>query len=387
MNFFKGQNGKYFKLVLSLTVTYILIRLIDNVPFILGKLSDVYNILLPFVIAFVIAYALNPLVNLFTKRAKLSRSLSIALTYILFLVLIVLACLYIFPGLYSTTIQLIDSIPNISSNAQNMFNDLISQVHKYPDLTKALESVDFTSFVSTTSKIFNNLLNQAFSGAISFTGYVVNIVFGFLISIYLLSDKDNCLNFCRKATLTVCGEKVGLEVINFVKILNLNVGSYIGIKAIDSAIIALIAIIGLSTLGSEYALLLAVIVGFTNMIPYFGPFLGMFVAFIVNLFTGDFKLALIVLVFLFLLQQFDAWFLDPKLIGNKIGLSPFVVILAVTIGGAIYGPIGMILGTPIASVINFYAQKGLNKYSHRAKGKKNSKDSNEKEKGQESTAK
>ncbi|MGL5616651.1 MAG: AI-2E family transporter [Sarcina sp.] len=369
MKLFKGNNSKYTKLVLSLVVTYIIIRLIDNIPFITDKLSDFYGILLPFVIAFVIAYALNPVVNLFMRRTKLSKSMSIALTYILFLAIIAMAALYIFPGLYSTTWDLIESLPTITTNAQHTLNTFLSQVNKHPDATKLLESIDFSSIISTSSKVFNSLLNQAFSGAISITTYIVNIIFGFLISIYMLSDKENCLKFCRKATLTVCGEKIGDEVINFVKILNFNVGTYIGIKAIDSAIVAAIAIVGLTILGAKYALLLAVIVGFTNMIPYFGPFIGMFVAFVVNLFSADFKTALIALIFLFILQQFDAWFLDPKLIGGKVGLSPFVIILAVTIGGAFYGPIGMILATPIASVINYYVQKGLKKFSHRRKSK------------------
>lgn len=367
MNILKGNNSKYAKLIFTFVITYIIIKLIDNIPSILTKFSDLYSLLLPFIVALVIAYALNPIVNLITSKTKLSRSLSISLTYILFVATLALAAFYIIPGLYSTTKELIDSLPNLTSNAQDMFNNFISQINNHPDIVKGLESIDFSAVISTTSKVFNSLLSQAFSGAIGITTYLINIIFGFLISIYILADKDNFLSFCKKVTLTVLGKNIGSETINFVKILNINLGTYIGIKAIDSSIIGVIAIIGLTILGSKYTLLLAVIVGFTNMIPYFGPFIGMFVSFLVNLFVGDFKLALISVIFLFLLQQFDAWFLDPKLIGNKIGLSPFVVILAVTIGGAIYGPIGMIIATPIASVINFYVQKALIKYSYRMK--------------------
>lgn len=365
MKIFSGQNSKYIKLTLSLIATYIIIKLLEYTPALLGKISDLYAILGPFIIAFIIAYALNPIVNLIMKKTNLSRNLSITLTYILFISMIGLISFYIFPGLYSTTKDLIEALPGITSNAQNMIDKIILQINSNPDLAKSLSTVDFNTIIASTSKLFNSLLSQTLTGAISLTTSVVNMIFGFLISIYILIDKDKFINFTRKVTLTLFGRNIGLEIINFIKILNINLGSYIGIKAIDSTIIGFIAIIGLSVLGTKYALLLAVIVGFTNMIPYFGPFIGMFVTFLVNLFAGDFKLALISTIFLFFLQQFDAWYLDPKLIGNKIGLSPFVVILAVTIGGAIYGPLGMIVATPIASVINFYVNKALQKYSYR----------------------
>lgn len=116
---------------------------------------------------------------------------------------------------------------------------------------------------------------------------------------------------------------------------------------------------------SEYALLLSVVVGITNMIPYFGPFIGMVVGFFINVFISPMK-AVIVLIYLFILQQFDAWYLDPKLIGNRVGLSPFLVILGVTLGGAIYGPIGMILGSPVMSVIRIYTLKLIKKFEYRA---------------------
>lgn len=365
MNIFSRENSKYIKLTLSLIVTYIIIKLLEYTPALLDKLSSIYTILGPFIIAFIIAYALNPIVNIIMKKIKLSRNISIALTYILFVSLICLISLYIFPGLYSTTKDLIEALPGITSNAQNMIDKIILQINNNPDLAKNLSAVDFNTIISSASKLFNSLLSQTLTGAISVTTSIVNMIFGFLISIYILIDKDKFISFTRKATLTIFGRNIGSEIINFVKILNINLGSYIGIKAIDSSIIGFIAIIGLSILGTKYALLLAVIVGFTNMIPYFGPFIGIFITFLVNLFAGNFKLALISSIFLFLLQQFDAWYLDPKLVGNKIGLSPFIVILAVTIGGAIYGPLGMIISTPVASVINFYVNKALQKYSYR----------------------
>ena len=113
------------------------------------------------------------------------------------------------------------------------------------------------------------------------------------------------------------------------------IGAYIGIKALDSLIIGIMAFILLSIVNSEYAVLLSIIVGCTNMIPYFGPFVGEIVGFLINLFVSPIK-AVIVFVVLFSLQMFDGWYLDPKFVGNKVGVRPFWIIYAVVIGGGFF---------------------------------------------------
>ncbi|MBV7273635.1 AI-2E family transporter [Clostridiaceae bacterium UIB06] len=117
----------------------------------------------------------------------------------------------------------------------------------------------------------------------------------------------------------------------------------------DSLIIGAICFIGLIIFKSPYALLISIIVGITNMIPYFGSFIGMIPPFIINLFY-DPKRAVWVVIFLVLLQQFDACFLEPKLVGDKVGLSPFLIILGITVGGSLFGVWGMILASPIMAV-------------------------------------
>ena len=156
-------------------------------------------------------------------------------------------------------------------------------------------------------------------------------------------------------------EKKGKSFENFVRTLHKMIGVYIGTKAIDSTIIGFLSLVGMLIIGIPYAFLLSLVVGFTNMIPYFGPFLGMVVAFSINIFINPTK-AIIVLIFLFLLQQFDAWYLEPKLIGNKVGLSPFLIILGVTIGGGFYGPIGMILASPVMAIIRVYTDRKLEEF-------------------------
>ena len=142
------------------------------------------------------------------------------------------------------------------------------------------------------------------------------------------------------------------------------IGTYIGIKALDSLIIGIISLVGLMILRLPYAPLLALVVGVTNMIPYFGPFVGMLTCAIVALFITPFR-ALVVFIFLLALQQFDAWYLEPKLVSGKVGIGPFWVILGVTIGGGFFGPLGMILASPTVATIKIYYKKIVNKYKEK----------------------
>ena len=374
MNFLKDDNSKYLKIFAIIILSYIGIKLIDNYKTLAKGLSTIYTILFPFILAFIIAYILNPVVKLFNKKFKLSKKLSIALTYILFIGILVVGAFVLFPKLYVSIIELIDAIPTLTKEFQDKLSIILENIETKTHISqfKAFD-FDINTMIEKFSVIFTSLFSGILNTAIALTTSLVNIIFGFLISIYVLSDKENFLNFGKRITLTLLGEKYGIRTITFLNILNKKVGTYISIKALDSLIIGFIAFIGLYIMNSKYILLLAVIVGITNMIPYFGPFIGMVVAFFVNLFAADFKLGLISLIFLFILQQFDAWYLDPKLIGNKVGLSPYLVILSVTIGAFLYGPVGMILASPVASVVRIYTLKILDKYDYRRLGKKKEK--------------
>ncbi len=231
--------------------------------------------------------------------------------------------------------------------------------------------------IGKTSEFVVQILDKLLSKTWSFTNSFIKWIFGFIVSIYVLYDKEKFINIGKKIIFITFNEKNGSKIIEFFKNLHYMIGLYIGTKALDSTIIGGIAFIGLNILKSPYPLLIALIVGVTNMIPYFGPFIGMVVAFTINIFFSLFK-AFAVLIFLFLLQQFDAWYLDPKLIGGKVGLTPFLVIFAVTLGGGLYGPVGMILAVPIMAVIKLYADKAIKRYDNkRIQQEKNSQNTNE----------
>ncbi len=366
---FQKENIKYFDLIVSIIAAYIIIKVIDNYSYMLAGFDKIKSIISPFIYAFIIAYVLNPIMKFFEKKCKLKRGISILFTYVFIIGLMTIFSIYLLPKIYSNILDIAKNLPAIATEAQNRFNNFINN-ENIKGITGAsgLSKFDANFIVSKFSNMLMSGLNVALSKTWTFTSYFIKWIFGLIIAIYVLYDKEKFIEISKKMVYIVLKEKNGGRFIRFFKNIDHMIGTYIGIKAIDSLIIGMMAFIGLTILRSPYALLIAVFVGITNMIPYFGPFMGMLVGFIINLFFSPIK-AVFVFLFLFLLQQFDGWYLDPKLIGGKVGLSPFLVIFAVTLGGGLYGPIGMILAVPTMAVIKIYTDKLMVIYN-RSQGKR-----------------
>lgn len=328
---------------------------LDDVTSTLGK---IVSLSMSFIYGIVIAYILNPIVKVIQSKMKIRRSLAIALTYILFITIITIISIYGIPSLIDSIKDMTNKVPEYIDMAQNFVNDIVSneQLNGIINSTGTLGTIQ--SYIDKIGSIFINLLEGSFNTLFSLSSQLVKVVLGFLVSIYVLSDKDRLINDFKRVLVLILKERRAKEVIEFARIYNNMIGTYIGIKAIDSTIIGIMAFILLTIVKSEYALLLSIIVGITNMIPYFGPFIGEIVGFLINVFVSPTK-GVIVFLTLFTLQMFDGWYLDPKLIGGKVGVRPFWIIYAVVIGGGFFGPIGMLLASPTAATMKFYYSKLL----------------------------
>ncbi|NME96126.1 AI-2E family transporter [Clostridium cochlearium] len=363
---------KHFDLIISVILIYIIIKLINNYKTWFNIFGNIMNIISPFIFAIIIAYILNPLMKFIERKFSLSRKLSILFTYVFIIFFISIFTIYLLPKITYNIIDIVKSIPEFANEAQHFLNKIITE-HNLKEVinSSGMNNLKPDFIIGKTSEFVVQILDKLLSKTWSFTNSFIKWIFGFIISIYVLYDKEKFMNVGKKIMFITFNEKNTLKIIELLKNLHYMIGLYIGTKALDSTIIGGIAFIGLTILKSPYPLLIALIVGVTNMIPYFGPFIGMIVAFTINIFFSLFK-AIGVLVFLFFLQQFDAWYLDPKLIGGKVGLTPFLVIFAVTLGGGLYGPIGMILAVPIMAVIKLYVDKIIRKYDNkRIKQQKN----------------
>jgi predicted PurR-regulated permease PerM len=240
---------------------------------------------------------------------------------------------------------------------QGWINEAIKNENIY-EIAKDTGFLDYVSVISTKlGSILISALEGSVSSIVAITANLVKIILGFLISIYVLLDKERFAEESKTITYILLKEERAQKLILWVRTYNKMIGIYVGTKALDSLIIGLIALVGLIIMKAPYAILIAIVVGFTNMIPYFGPLIGVITGVIVGIFVSP-SMAFMIGLFLLALQQFDAWFLEPKLVGKTIGVRPFLIIVGVMIGGGFFGAIGMILSSPtVATLKILYEQK------------------------------
>lgn len=369
MNFWKGvgnklffnKNIKYRDILIFALIGVVGYKLIDNYDYFFNLIRRILTVITPFIYALVFAYVLNPIIRFFEKEFKVNRVISIAITYFIIIALIIIILFFTIPSIIDSILNITREMPAYVETIQKWINTLLENerikglivqaglLNKFEDMSRQIGSV-----------VIGVLQNLAIY-LLSFTSNLVNVIFGFLISIYVLIDKEKNLRSVRTITYMILNEKNGTKLINFIRTYNKMIGIYIGIKAIDSAIIGVISLIGLLIVGEPYAPLVALVGGVTNMIPYFGPLIGELVGATVAIFISPMK-AFLVLGILLCIHLFDAWYLDPKLIGKKVGISPFGIILGVTIGGGFWGPIGMLLGSPTMATVKIYYEKLVERF-------------------------
>ena len=197
-----------------------------------------------------------------------------------------------------------------------------------------------------------------FSTSVSVITGVIDFFIAVIVSMYMLIDKPHLINNAKKLVYVLFGTDKGDRIVTTAGECNKIFGDFIIGKMIDSLIIGVLCWIAMTVLNIPYALVISVIVGITNMIPYFGPFIGAIPG-VVLLIIVDIKFAVIFGILIFILQQFDGLYLGPKILGESTGLRPIWIIFAITVGGWMAGVVGMFLGVPVVAVISFLIDRSL----------------------------
>jgi len=358
---FINKNIKYRDILIFALIGVIGYKLIDNYDYFFNIGKKVLSIMSPFIYAMICAYVLNPIASFFEGKFKMTRVVSIAITYFMIVGLVFIVLFFTIPSIIDSILNITQKMPTYVEIVQKWINTLLENERIKGLIIQAGLLNKFEEISSQIGKVAIGLLQNLAMYLVSFTSNLLNVILGFLISVYVLADKEKFVKGARIITYMILKEEHGTKLITFIRTYNKMIGVYIGIKAIDSAIIGSIALIGLVVVGEPYAPLVALVEGVTNMIPYFGPLIGELVGAVVAIFISPMK-ALIVFILLLCIHLFDAWYLDPKLIGKKVGVSPFGIILGVTIGGGFWGPVGMLLGSPTMATINIYYEKVLLKF-------------------------
>jgi predicted PurR-regulated permease PerM len=383
MNHKFSKNNKYYTIALYaiavITISAIIIRLIMNWDSTSKMISSILEMLHPFIMGLFIAYFLNPLVKtinqkllkpLFKEKAPTVRKIiAILLSYIIVIGLIVTILFYIIPQIVDSLKQITLFIESAQSGYQKVMDKLLAIEAKHPewDLSVVNETVKDIpdKFIDFVTNAIPSIIPTIYTTSMSFISGVLNALIAIMVSIYMLIDKHQLINNCKRFIYAVLGEKRGDHFLNTSTECNRIFSNFIVGKLIDSLIIGLICFMAMTLLQLPYALMISVIVGVTNMIPYFGPFIGAVPGILLLMFV-DLKYAIIFTILIIILQQFDGLILGPKILGETTGLRPIWIIFAITAGGSVGGILGMFLGVPVTAVIAYL----LNNFIEKHLGKK-----------------
>lgn len=354
-------------LVLSgcIAVTFAFLRF-DSVSKFISKILSALG---PVFAGFVFAYLLAPAASMLEKRfskwmrksiekhPKLSilpRGLSSFLVVLLFIGSIVLLVIVTFSQVVSGVSTAIDKLPNyiniVMEHIQKLLRSDTSIMRYLTELQARFSASDLGMGNVDTVDVSQKLLSLLASGAAGTFYFIYDTVVGFVIAVYLLISRDRFLRQWKQILYAVCKPKTALWIDKQMAAANQTFGTAVIGKLIDSVIIGMLCFIGISIIGVPYSTLIAVIIGVTNMVPYFGPIFGAIPCVLLILMESPPK-ALYFLIFVVALQQFDANILDPKIVGKSIGLPAFWELFACMLGGGLFGIIGLMIGVPLFAVI------------------------------------
>ena len=329
------------------------------------------KILQPIIIGFIVAYLINPVMVFIEKylmlffesrmkskkkAKKAARSIGTAGALLFLLLIIFLLLDMMIPELIKSIQNMMVSLPAEVNSFSAWINETLAEDSQLADMLGS-------SLVKVTNVLENFLQDHLLpqvntyiasitSGVISAVKVLFNFIIGLIIAVYVLMSKESFIGQGKKLVYTIFPAKFGNHIVKMVRISNEMFGGFINGKILDSAIIGVICYIGLVSMRMPYSLLVAVIVGVTNVIPFFGPYVGAVPSVILIALADPIK-GLYFLIFILVLQQIDGNIIGPKILGNSTGLSSFWVVFAILVGGGLFGFMGMLLGVPTFAVIYY----------------------------------
>lgn len=369
------SNNTYFTICIYAIATFaiclLIFRFTSNWQSTKNQIGQILSVFSPFLLAFLIAYFTNPMVKhidnfLFQKTLKhrFERGhllLSMILAYVIAIGAIILVFIFIVPQIINSISQLVRISPTLYQNALDM---LYSLDERFPTLDlsfiyQAAEDVmpDLFNFFRTFMS--ETVLPFLYNAGLSIISWFINIILAFVISCYLLFSKQKLIKSLKRVAYAIFPEDICLTLFDTLKDCNQIFSQYIIGKTLDSTIIGILCLACMTILKLPYALIISLIVGITNMIPYFGPFIGAVPGILILLIISP-KSSLIFAVLILAIQQLDGSVIGPKILGKSTGLQPISIIFAITVGGALAGPLGMFLGVPIVAVLTFLINKLIN---------------------------
>lgn len=345
--------------------------LLQHLPGIRAAISQLLGVLSPIIWGAVIAYLLQPVLKFFNRilftplftrlcRKKpenapnIARAAASAFSLILLVIILSALLWMLLPQVYDSIETLVVNIPSYAATVIKWVEERLANM---PELEGAAVSILGKISESLTNWFSNSILPQMESiltnvttGVYKVVRAVVNVLIGFVVSLYLMYNTGKFTAGCKRILYGLFSPRKARSILKAVRYADNAFMSFISGTLIDSLIVGVVCYIGCSILRMPYAVLVSVIVGITNIIPFFGPFIGAVPSAFLILMDDPVK-CLIFILFIVVLQQLDGNILAPKILGNAVGIKGFWVMFAIIVGGGLFGFIGMLLGVPVMTVI------------------------------------
>lgn len=327
-----------------------------NYKLFIDLIKFIFKLLMPLIVGIAIAFIVNvPMKQLERKifkvdkrkHKKLVRLISLFLSIILIFGIVFLIMFLIVP-------EFIEAIINISKNLPKSYkwiNELYDKLtNVYPDIKGQFKDIDIKHIIDSTLGSTKNIVSIIIAFLTSMISRLVTFFIGFIISIYILIDKENLSRQAKKLITAFFSKKVTNEMVKIVKLANSTFSSFLTGQCLDAFLTGFEFFVILSIIRMPYALILGVLFGVSALIPYIGAFITLVIGAVLVAVSNPIN-ALWYTIAFFLLQQFDDNFTYPKIVGGSVGLPALWALVAVLIGGSIFGFIGMIVSIPLASII------------------------------------
>lgn len=390
---------EYLKISFHVIFTLLIVCIIgvvffNVVPIIKVLFNIIYRIISvfsPLWIGIIIAYLLEPIVDYFQKiyvrfinnnynkietlKKKLkiksnlvacskprTRVAGTTLTYITILIAIIIIGFFVSSSIGSSSSG-IESIAIKTMQNLNRFSNLLDNLHvkmNQFELTSQIEQIINLAIEQITSFV-RELGNQIIMNMSKIGGIIVNFSIAVVISFYFVKDKNMILSKLNEFSNIFIPKKINTTLKIILGDIDAVFSGYIRGQLTDAFIMAVLISISLAVIGVDFSLLIGIVSGFSNIIPYIGAFVGAILAAIVGLLSGTPIKALIAVIIIFILQQIDGIFISPKVLSTQVNLHPILVILALSVGGALFGLWGMIFAIPVTAILKIF----LNRYVQR----------------------
>ena len=354
--------------VIIFAVCIAVLLLITQIDAVKSTLSHIGGILSPILIGVILAYIINPLCMFFEKRFKrlfakskkmkartrhrLARGLSILLSILFLIAVIALLIFLIIPEFLESFRKLIEIAPSLVEKGSDWLSDSLESDNTFgQNIGQAIQGLEksLTDWVGGT---LSSVIGSLISGATEIAMFVVDLLVSFVVCVYALLEKNRFLGQIKKIIFAVFSANRANDILDVARYGNSVFGKFIIGKLISSSIVGTITFLFMTAVGMPYALLSAGVIAVTNVIPFFGPFIGGIPTAFIILLT-DVEYGIIYIIFLLVIQQLEGNIIEPMIMEDRTGVSKFWITFAVLFFGGVFGVGGMIFSVPIIAII-FY---------------------------------